>query len=308
MDALVLTFPWQLLPQFSFSRIARCLRRFFLLFLACLTLLVFASSAFAQAPAITSPSTASVTVGNPFTYTITASGSPTSYNATGLPAGLSVNTSSGVISGTSGAVGTYTVNLTATNASGTGTAPLALTVNGLFHIEASVAANFLSGSKSSTGTMIDAWAPVKSQAGSHPAISLKYNQLIAPGLGGSYYGGGGGVYWNVGKLTSATSWGVLNPKYLSFGADATFGQFVSTGSPATETTPAVPGSNSFAWEMKAFGKYKLPASITGGASMSIYAAIGYLHVKNLGNFGITALNDKQGLLGINLCLGGAASC
>ena len=44
---------------------------------------------------ITSATTASGTVGTAFAYQITATNSPTSYGATGLPAGLSVNTSTG---------------------------------------------------------------------------------------------------------------------------------------------------------------------------------------------------------------------
>jgi hypothetical protein len=80
-------------------------------------------------PAITSATTATATRGTAFTYTITASNSPTSYNATGLPAGLSVNTMNGVISGTPTATGTSSVALSATNGAGTGTATLTLTVN-----------------------------------------------------------------------------------------------------------------------------------------------------------------------------------
>ncbi len=80
-------------------------------------------------PAITSALTASGTVGSPFSYTITASNNPTSFNATGLPAGLSVNTATGVISGTPTAAGPSSVALSATNAAGTGTATLALTIS-----------------------------------------------------------------------------------------------------------------------------------------------------------------------------------
>lgn len=84
-----------------------------------------------ETPAITSSLTAMGVVGSPMgTYTITASGTPTSYSATGLPSGLSVNTSTGEITGTpaAGSYGTYTVVLGATNASGTGTANLVLSV------------------------------------------------------------------------------------------------------------------------------------------------------------------------------------
>ena len=84
-----------------------------------------------QPPVITSALTASGTVGTVFSgYTITATNSPTSYSASGLPTGLSVNTSTGVISGTPTTANTYTVTLSATNAAGTGpTAALTFIVN-----------------------------------------------------------------------------------------------------------------------------------------------------------------------------------
>ncbi len=80
-------------------------------------------------PVITSATTATAMVGQPFSYTITANSSPTNYNATGLPAGLSVNTGTGVISGTPTTVATSTITLSASNVGGTGTRTLTLTVN-----------------------------------------------------------------------------------------------------------------------------------------------------------------------------------
>src|SRR5258708_22631262 len=59
-----------------------------------------ASSGVGGAPVITSGTTASGTVGSAFSYQITATNTPTSYGATGLAAGLAVNTSTGLISGT----------------------------------------------------------------------------------------------------------------------------------------------------------------------------------------------------------------
>src|SRR5207245_2339105 len=55
--------------------------------------------------------------------------SPTSYNATGLPSGLTVNTTSGLISGTPTVAATSNITLSATNAGGTGTKTLTLTIN-----------------------------------------------------------------------------------------------------------------------------------------------------------------------------------
>jgi sugar lactone lactonase YvrE len=83
------------------------------------------------APVITSATAAIGTVGSAFSYTITATRSPTGYNATGVPAGLSVNTATGAITGTPTAVGVSTITLSATNAGGTGTATLALTIRGV---------------------------------------------------------------------------------------------------------------------------------------------------------------------------------
>jgi PKD repeat protein len=80
------------------------------------------------APVITSPTSVSGTVGSAFTYQITATNSPTSYGATGLAAGLAVNTTTGLISGAPTAAGTSTVTLGASNSAGTGKATLTVTV------------------------------------------------------------------------------------------------------------------------------------------------------------------------------------
>ncbi|MGA2987032.1 MAG: Ig domain-containing protein, partial [Terriglobia bacterium] len=84
----------------------------------------------AAAPAITSATTASGTEGSAFSYQITATNAPSSYGATGLPAGLMVNSGTGLISGTLSGAGVSTVTLSATNSGGTGTAPLTLTILG----------------------------------------------------------------------------------------------------------------------------------------------------------------------------------
>src|SRR5436305_1941616 len=78
---------------------------------------------------IISAATAIGTAGTAFMYQITASNTPTSFGATGLPIGLSVNTATGLISGSPSAAGTSTITLQATNAGGTGTKSLVLTVN-----------------------------------------------------------------------------------------------------------------------------------------------------------------------------------
>ncbi|MFM6128063.1 MAG: putative Ig domain-containing protein, partial [Sphaerospermopsis kisseleviana] len=79
-------------------------------------------------PSITSALTATATGGSFFSYQITANSSPTSYDATGLPSGLSINTTTGLISGTPSQNGVFNVTLSATNAGGPVSATLVLTV------------------------------------------------------------------------------------------------------------------------------------------------------------------------------------
>jgi len=79
-------------------------------------------------PAITSPATATGAVLIAFNYQITATNSPTSFNASGLPPGVSVNTTTGLISGTPSSTGTFNATVSATNATGTGTLPVTITI------------------------------------------------------------------------------------------------------------------------------------------------------------------------------------
>jgi hypothetical protein len=82
------------------------------------------------APVITSPGTASGGTGKAFSYQITATNNPTSYSATTLPTGLTLNTATGRISGIPVTPGTTNVTIGATNANGTGTATLVITIRG----------------------------------------------------------------------------------------------------------------------------------------------------------------------------------
>jgi T5SS/PEP-CTERM-associated repeat protein/autotransporter-associated beta strand protein len=80
-------------------------------------------------PVITSSTNASGTQDQPFSYQITATESPTSFGATALPPGLSVNSTNGVISGTPTVVGSFGVTISATNSTATGSATLTITIS-----------------------------------------------------------------------------------------------------------------------------------------------------------------------------------
>jgi hypothetical protein len=81
-----------------------------------------------DSPVISSYNYVEEIAGISISYTIGASDSPSSYSATNLPPGLTVNPSNGSISGAATSPGDYLVQVSATNAGGTGTA------NVLFHI------------------------------------------------------------------------------------------------------------------------------------------------------------------------------
>jgi hypothetical protein len=61
--------------------------------------------------AITSAVSASGTYGTAFSYQVAGSGAPTTFSATGLPTGLSINPSNGAITGTPTQTGSFTVDL-----------------------------------------------------------------------------------------------------------------------------------------------------------------------------------------------------
>lgn len=76
--------------------------------------------------------------GSAFSYSITAANTPTSYNATSLPAGLSVNMGTGVVSGTPTGTSstTWNIAISATNAAGTDAETLVVTYTALPDITA----------------------------------------------------------------------------------------------------------------------------------------------------------------------------
>jgi N-acetylneuraminic acid mutarotase len=81
------------------------------------------------APVIGGPLSVSGFTFQPFRYQIIASGLPTSYSALGLPLGLTLDSTTGFISGTPTTVGTSTITLTAANASGEGHANLTVSMS-----------------------------------------------------------------------------------------------------------------------------------------------------------------------------------
>ncbi len=97
-------------------------------------------------PVITSALSAGATVGSPFSYTLTATGTGTITRAvSSLPGWTAFNASSGVLSGSPTAAGTYSIGLHATNSVGSSTQTLLLTVDGPAQITSGLTASGLVG-------------------------------------------------------------------------------------------------------------------------------------------------------------------
>ena len=168
-------------------------------------------------PAITSAKTASGTLGSAFSYQITATYSPTSYAASNLPPGLSVNTSTGLISGKPTQAGTYQTTVAASNAGGIGQATVTVTIVG--------------------PPTITSFSPTSGAAGS--TVVIKGTNFVAP-LSVIFAGNAAAVHsFNATQINAQVPDGAITgPIKVNTNAGS-----VSTASSFTDTTP--PAISSF---------------------------------------------------------------
>ena len=140
-------------------------------------------------PSITSALTASALVGDAFSYTLTSTGAaPITLSATSLPAWASFSPGTGVISGTPTADGSFSVALGATNAAGSDSKTLVITVRSRPTITSALTAAGVVGTPFSYSLTSSGTAPVTLSASSLPAWASFSSGVISgtPTADGSF--------------------------------------------------------------------------------------------------------------------------
>ena len=212
---------------------------------------VYAATSTGNTVTVTNPGAQTSTVGTAASLQIqasdSASGQTLTYSATGLPAGLSVNSSTGLISGTPTTAGTSTVTVTAKDATGaSGSASFSWTVN------------------PAGGNTVTVTNPGSQTSTVGTAVSLQ--------MQASDSASGQTLTYTASGLPAGLS---IGPSGLITGTPTTASTSTATVT-ATDSTGAT-GSAAFSWTVNTAGSGEPPASFWGNTS-AIPAATHVLEV------------------------------
>jgi hyaluronate lyase len=186
---------------------------------------IHATFSLAAAPQITSNLNMVGVTGSPLSYQIASDASGVTYGATGLPQGLSVNTTTGVITGTPAEIGTYPATLSATNGSGrTGYATLTIQIGAnLSNLSSTFGASTTWVCPANvTAVQVEAWG-----AGGAGGSAIRGTSKAAVGGGGA-----GGAYARLNSFPVVSG----RTYYINIGAG---------GVSSTNNLATVPGGDSW---------------------------------------------------------------
>ena len=158
------------------------------------TLVVF------QAPVITSVSSTTFQTGQSRSFTVTATGytAPTFSESGSLPSGVTLNATTGVLSGTpvAGTGGVYTITITATDPAGSTQQSFTLTVNQAPVITSAASKTFTVGTSTTFNVTTTGWPlPTLAESGTLPSgVTFVDNDNGTASLAGNPTAGSGGIY------------------------------------------------------------------------------------------------------------------
>jgi hypothetical protein len=113
-----------------------------------------------SAPTVANSQNPAARVGMPLNYQVVASSAPVIYTATGLPPGVTIAPTTGIIAGTPSAAGQFIVSVVAANAGGAGTGTVTITVSPAVATIAAADGNTVSMVAGETFVYLTTWSAV----------------------------------------------------------------------------------------------------------------------------------------------------
>jgi len=231
------------------------------------------------AAVITSATSAFTEAREAFSYQIIATNNPTYYNASGLPAGLSINTATGLISGTCAGAGVTQAFISARNAVGTAMAYLSIKVGPGVTAPLTV-------TTTGNGAVTNTTSGASVVGTTDPYIGIPISITAKPAAGYVFSG------WS-GDITST-----VNPLVFTMtGRTSIEANFVTAPPSVTSASRAGAYGKAFSYQIQAVGKGSITYGATGlPAGLSVDSGTGLISgtFMDAGHFSVTLTGSNAG--------------